>query len=55
MRGALILSLLPALVFAADLKIDHVTIAGSSLPTGISVFRLFHTAQRPWPRITPTA
>jgi hypothetical protein len=31
MRGALILSLLPALVSAADLKIDHVTIAGSSL------------------------
>src|ERR1019366_9840856 len=31
MRGALILSLLPALVWAADLKIDHVTIAGSSL------------------------
>jgi hypothetical protein len=31
MRGALILSLLPALVWAADLKIDHVTVAGSSL------------------------
>jgi hypothetical protein len=31
MRGALILSLLPALVWAADLKIDHVTVAGNSL------------------------
>ena len=31
MRGALILSLLPALLSAADLKIDHVTVAGSSL------------------------
>src|SRR5271157_2270537 len=31
MRGFFILSLLPALVFAADLKIDHVTVAGSSL------------------------
>src|ERR1035438_4134481 len=31
MRGALILSLLPGLVSASDLKIDHVTVAGSSL------------------------
>jgi len=31
MRGALILSLLPGLVSAADLKIDHATVAGSSL------------------------
>ena len=31
MRAVLILSLLPALLWAADLKIDHVTVAGSSL------------------------
>src|ERR1035437_2712887 len=31
MRGSLILSLLPALGWAADLKIDHVTVGGSSL------------------------
>lgn len=31
MRGVLTLSLLPALLWAADLKIDHVTVAGSSL------------------------
>jgi catechol 2,3-dioxygenase-like lactoylglutathione lyase family enzyme len=31
MRAALIFSLLPALLWAADLKIDHVTVAGSSL------------------------
>jgi len=31
MRALLILSLLPALLWAADLKIDHVTVAGSSL------------------------
>jgi catechol 2,3-dioxygenase-like lactoylglutathione lyase family enzyme len=31
MRALLILSLLPPLLWAADLKIDHVTIAGSSL------------------------
>src|SRR5689334_6021601 len=31
MRGALIIALLPVLLAAADLKIDHVTVAGSSL------------------------
>src|ERR1019366_1729296 len=31
MRAVLIISLLPALLWAADLKIDHVTVAGSSL------------------------